>query len=66
MTGCLPGALVIQDGAGAVRTFGYHRDSPAAARHFTADALACRRGVELLGNAGKTVWVELCIRPRGG
>ena len=37
---------------GAVRTFGYHRDAPAA-------ALACRWGVESRGDAAKTVWVEL-------
>jgi hypothetical protein len=127
------------DGPGAVRTFACHRDSPAAARHFTTgtvrewgaeniagdladdaalvvtelaanaivharsgftvtlsarddrlriavrdagprgtplvpaplhglwavDALACQWGVESLGDAGKTVWVELCIQPRG-
>jgi hypothetical protein len=131
--GRLYDAVIGPDGPGAVRTFAYHRDSPAAARHFTAgtvrewgagnaagdladdaalvvtelaanaivharsgftvmlstrgdrlriavrdaspqgtplvpaplhglaavDALACRWGVESLGEAGKTVWVEL-------
>jgi hypothetical protein len=125
------------DGPGAVRTFAYHRDSAAAARHFTVgtvrewaagdprdladdaalvvtelaanaivhahsgftvvlsargdrlriavrdtsprgtplvpaplhglaavDALACRWGVESLGDAGKTVWVELRNQPQ--
>jgi hypothetical protein len=127
--GSLYDAVIRPEGPGAVRTFAYHRDSPAAARHFTAravrewgagdladdaalvvtelaanaivhagsgftvslsaygdrlriavrdasprgtplvpaplhglaavDALACRWGVESLGEAGKTVWVEL-------
>jgi hypothetical protein len=122
-------AVIGTDGPAAVRMFAYHRDSPAAARHFTVgtvrewgagnladdaalvvtelagnaivharsgftvmlsaygdrlriavrdasplaaplvpvplhglaavDALACRWGVESLGEAGKTVWVEL-------
>jgi MEDS: MEthanogen/methylotroph, DcmR Sensory domain len=121
--------VIVAAGPGAVRTFGYDRDAPAAARHFTVgvlreweawdladdaalvvteltanailharsgftvilsvrddrlriavrdasprgaplqpaplhglaavDALASRWGVESLGNAGKTVWVEL-------